>query len=226
MTVTITRQHDLFSTPGEGILSASHRILEMEVPPTVNAAVVVEALGEEVMDDKPLDLAALRARREERFQQRRAIIEADPTLTDAQRAVLLNRTLISTAGQATVMGVSAQRVSLMRTARRVHGQEPPHPSVAPEMDEPVAYVAGVADPGVELGRLVEWLEQRGTHLLRPDGEIAERPDADRDAVAAVQHLLERLGEYRPGARRATRTTRSKKSRQPGGQHIPGEPDDD
>lgn len=175
-------------------------------------------------DDAPLDLDELRARREARFKQRRRVIQADPTLTPRQKQILLDRTLVPTAGQVALIGVKQQRVTLLRSGARLGGETSPHPSILPEMDEPVGYVAGVPDPGIELGRLVEWLEQRGTHMLNDDGQLDVRPGADPAAVAAVAALVVKLGEYRPGAIRTVRTTRSRKPRQPG--QIPAQADGD
>lgn len=167
--------------------------------------------GEEAVmqhDGASIDLAALAHRREQRFQERKARIEADPTLTPQEKTWLLDRTLLGTKDQADMLNRSTNRVTIMRSDR-ARGRRAPHPMILPEMDAPVGTVAGVIDPGIEAGRLRERLVQIGTHNMVADPQ---------DPTVCV---MVRIADYRPGAPRRTRVTRSRPGRP--GPSIPGQP---
>lgn len=140
-----------------------------------------------------IDEAALAAKREERFRARQARIMADPTLPDAVKEAYLDRTICDTRTSAQVLGANTHRVSELR-----RGADPllnlnPHPLILPPMDTVECYNYGHPSPGVELGRLLEWAVQRGTHtLVDPAGRTLAkrqwrggRPRAERLTVGKV-----------------------------------------
>lgn len=151
----------------------------------------------------PNNLAALAIRREERFRERKARIEADPTLTPDEKRWFLDRTLLGTQEQAAMIGRSANRITIMRTDRG-RNRRAPHPMILPDVDAPVGIIAGVIDPGIEAGRLRKHLIEIGTHDMNP----------------ATGEMI-RIADYRPGAPRRLRVTRSKPGRP--GPSIPGQP---
>lgn len=175
----------------------------------MNATTLTAAGEENVMQhdgDPPIDLAALARKREERFQDRKKRIEADPSLTDTEQRWYLDRTLIGTREQAAMIGRTKNRVTIMRRDRGGR-RRAPHPMILPDVDEYVGNVAGVLDPGIEAGRLRKHLVENGTHDLNPEtGEMV------------------RIADYRPGAPRHQRATRTKPGRK--GPSIPGQPTGD
>ncbi len=162
---------------------------------------------EAVMPDGALsDPAALAAKREQRFQERKARIESDPTFTAAEKRWFLDRTLLGTTEQALMVGRGRGRITGMRrdkTGRR----RGPHPMLLPDPDGYIGSIAGVPNPGIEAGRLRKHLVENGTHVL--DEETGE---------------MIRIADYRPGAPRRQRVTRTKPGRK--GPSIPEQPTGD
>lgn len=118
-----------------------------------------------------INLEQLARLREERWETRRARIETDPTLDPGIQRWYLNRTPLNTRQTAALLRVTDQRVSAQRetSVRRSvisrHRQQP-HPSVIPTMDTVEGMLAGVPDPGVEAGVLIEWAVMGGRWELR------------------------------------------------------------
>lgn len=129
---------------------------------------------------------------ETRWADHVRVVESDPTLSPRQRAWQLDRTLWDTSTYARQLGITNQRVSLMRTSRRKPDRIAPHPSVVPETDGICGYTANVPDPGVFAGRARRWVVQRGTHVV---------DDTTGDLI--------KESDFHPGAARAERVTRAK-----------------
>ncbi len=109
--------------------------------------------------------------REARFLRRKTRHDRDPYMDPRRRRLYHDRTLLDTRGIAEVMDIGENRVSVLRygtavRAVRRYGRpyRRPHPAMIPPT---VAYLpaANGLTPAVEKGDLLEWLEQRGTHIL-------------------------------------------------------------
>ncbi len=121
------------------------------------------------------DLEALARLREERFQARRARIEADAALDPRIKALYLDREIWDNQRCATELGVGATRVSMMRTGIRKRTRERPHPALLPDRDTVEGVRAGHELDGIEAGRIREWAVMRGTHDLNPkNGKLIRR----------------------------------------------------
>lgn len=133
------------------------------------------------------DLEALARLREERFQGRRARIEADRNLDPRIKAFYLDREIWDNQRCAKELGIGATRVSMLRTSLRKKTREHPHPAMLPERDTVEGVRAGRELPGVEAGRVREWAVQRGTHdidlktgtLIRREVPTHGRPRSER-----------------------------------------------
>lgn len=161
----------------------------MEVHPDVISTLTVSAPEEG--GRVTTDLEALARVREQRFQQRRARIDADAKLDPRIKALYLDRTPWNTTRCAEELCISEGRISVMRTRARKKTRESPHPSVFPDRDTVEGVLAGVEAPGVEAGRVREWAVQRGTHELDPvtgkliklEGSTHGRPRSARPSLS-------------------------------------------
>lgn len=152
-----------------------------------------------------IDLGQLAQLREERWETRRARIEADPTLDPRIKRWYLDRTPQNTQQTSALLGVTPQRVSAQRetstrSSVRSRRRQQPHPSLIPTMDTVEGMLAGVPDPGVELGVLIEWAVMGGRCEL----------DAD---TGTLTNLIKTQGPQ-TGRVRVTRTTMSRPAPKP------------
>ncbi len=134
-------------------------------------------------------LANLARLREERFLDREARILADPDMDPRVKALYLDRTLCDTAAVARELGISAQRVTIMKTGVRKPGRlmpPGPHPGFIPDFDV-ITGRSGDSDRwAIELGRLREWVVWKGTHRLDPaTGKLVKRPESTHGAPRKV-----------------------------------------
>lgn len=109
------------------------------------------------------------AERERRYQKRKADLEKDTRIDPRRRAWYLDRTLWDTGVSARELSISSGRISELRGARSTVTQpKRPHPTVFPETDKIVGYVAGVPNPANEAGAVRQWAVERHTHILDLD----------------------------------------------------------
>ncbi len=101
--------------------------------------------------------AELAARREQRWQQRCARLDADVTLPTELREMFKDRTLWGVKQQAEFLGIDAARISVLRNNRVLYrvGHRA-FASVLPDMDAPMGKGLKRPRPGIEAGRLMEW----------------------------------------------------------------------
>jgi hypothetical protein len=162
-------------------------------------ASTVEEVAAVTPADTPAERRRIRAQaREERYQKRLALFNADPNMDPRRRDLYLDRTLLSMAEVAAALGLSGkQRIYAGRRGARPHdGGEthtPPHPSAFVEID-----AWDSEGMKVERGRLYEWAEKARQYVL------------DLDTGTLIK------GRNRHGRRRRDRTTMSTV-------HVPGTP---
>ncbi len=156
------------------------------------------------------DLEELARVREERFQARKARLDADTTIDPRRRYFYLDRTPWDTKRCGEELGIGSHRVSEMRGGRRETGapaRTGPHPSIFPEVATLAKVTFGVPSYGVEAGRVREWAEKRGLHVMDLEtGKLVKtrvrhgRPRHDRPLMSKVQE---------PGKPRRTRSKKKK-----------------
>ncbi len=136
----------------------------------------------------PAEIARIR---EERFLLRQARIMADPNLSDELKEWFLERTIWNTEVASDEFGWGKSNVWDLRRVTDEFG--PNHAGAYPDLDnEP-----GTAESGVEAGRLREWAEKRGSHIVNPKtGKLAKRPPmrhgrtrSDRGNLNKANHVL-------------------------------------
>lgn len=137
------------------------------------------------------DLGELARARQARFERRRVRFERDSRLDPRVKALYLDRTVWNTARVAEALGITEQRVTMMKTGRRKPGRLTPHPAVLPDIDTVEGTVADKELWGIEAGRVREWAVQRGTHRLDPEtgllikeaGATHGRPRSERPSLS-------------------------------------------
>ncbi len=137
------------------------------------------------------DPAEITRIRDQRFLLRQARIMADPNLDDRLKVWMLDRQIWDTERAADEFGWGKSNVWDLRRVTDEFG--PNHASAYPDLDnEP-----GTAESGVEAGRLREWAERRGSHIIDPEtGKLSKRPAmrhgrtrADRGNLNKASHKL-------------------------------------
>lgn len=150
--------------------------------------------------------------REVRYAERKQQYEGDPTIDPRRRELYLDRELWDTRRCARELDVTPHRISELRGGRKTAGGQPiirpkgPHPSVFPAPDGPAqSWLIDVPSYSFEAGRVREWAEKRGHHVLNLETGSLERvrvrhgrPRHDRTLMSRVQQ---------PGAPRRGKKTK-------------------
>lgn len=153
----------------------------------------------------PIDRVALARLREERYEDRKARIEADTHLHPRVKAAFLDRTLINNKGWLQLLDLSSvSRISILRSNSRVYGTGQ-HPAVLPDMDETFSDGDVRPQPQTEIGRALEWAVDSGRMLFNySTGKFVVNPHfrGGRPRKPRAERWLK--FEPRPDARRAKR----------------------
>lgn len=125
-------------------------------------------------------IVSLATEREERFQARKARLDADVAIDPRRRDIFLNPTIWDTDEVAVFLGITANRVTGLRaniadedgkllpaSAFVDDGTEKPHPMVFPSLDVILRVMFGFVHPGVEAGRVAEWAEHSNRVVFNP-----------------------------------------------------------
>lgn len=96
------------------------------------------------------------ARREERWRERMAIVDADKTLDPRLAELYRDRTIWDTNQAAAELGVKPGWITAMFTDARKRSRQRPHPGVFIEADVVLQELFGMPHPGFEAGAVRYW----------------------------------------------------------------------
>lgn len=120
-------------------------------------------------------------------QRRRHRIENDQTLDPRLKALYLDQTILDQADMMGAFDIAQPTVWKWRAPVKENRRVQPHPRVSPVADVTLGTVADKLIPGVQFGKIVEWLVMTHRFLWdAPTGQVIRNPNPPRHGRSRTQ----------------------------------------